>query len=161
MLFCKCIKLFVLLTVPSTHSYAFTPKNYFLFYKVFFFSFFFYSLFFHKLGIFSKTSFQFFLIFWEYFKNWVKQWFILLHVPYTSPPIYFLPKNYYYYFFFLFFHFHDSLLFHKSGDFYKTSFQIFLSFREHVKTWVRQWIITLHVPYTPLLFFLPKNYYFI
>jgi hypothetical protein len=60
-------------------------------------------------------------------------------------------------FFFLSIYFYDSLLFHKSGFFYKTSFQFFLSFWEHVKTWIRQWVIPLHVPYTPPPIFLTKK----
>jgi hypothetical protein len=63
-------------------------------------------------------------------------------------------------FFFLSIYFYDSLLFHKSGFFYKTSFQFFLSFWEHVKTWIRQWVIPLHVPYTHPPFFTPKKYYY-
>jgi hypothetical protein len=47
------------------------------------------------------------------------------------------------------FHFYDFILFHEPKVFYKTSFQFFLSFWEHVKTWIGQWVIPLHVPYTP------------
>jgi hypothetical protein len=36
---------------------------------------------------------------------------------------------------FLFFPFYDSLLLHKPGIFYKTSFRFFLNFWEHFKTW--------------------------
>jgi hypothetical protein len=52
------------------------------------------------------------------------------------PPSYFShPKIIIIIIFFLFFHFYDFVFFHKPGIFYKTSFQIFLSFWEHVKTW--------------------------
>jgi hypothetical protein len=123
------------------------PNVFFLIYKVICSSHYFDSLLFHEPHIFYKTSFQLFLSFWEHVKTWIRQWVIPLHVPYTPPPIFHTQKLLL--IFFPFFHFYDSLLFHKPGIFYKTSFQFFLSFWEHVKTWVRLWVIPLHVPYTP------------
>jgi hypothetical protein len=60
-------------------------------------------------------------------------------------------------FFSLSFYFDYSLFFEKPGIIYKISLQFFYSFWEHVKTWVRQWVIPLHVPYTPLPIFHTKK----
>jgi hypothetical protein len=51
------------------------------------------------------------------------------------PPSFFHTKKILLFSFFFFFHFYDSLFFHEPDIFYKTSFQFFLSFWEHFKTW--------------------------
>jgi hypothetical protein len=76
----------------------------------------------------------------------------------THPFLFFTPKNYYYYYFSFFFHFYESLLFHEPDIFYKTSFQIFLSFWEHVKTWVIPMGYPSTCPLHPIPIFPPKNY---
>jgi hypothetical protein len=65
-----------------------------------------------------------------------------LYMSPIPPLLFFTPKIFLFYFI-LFLHFYESLLFHKPSIFYKTSFRFFLSFGEHVKTWVRQWVIWL------------------
>jgi hypothetical protein len=57
--------------------------------------------------------------------------------PSTCPlhPLYFLHQIFCFLFLSSLFIFMDSLLFHESGIFYKTTFRFFLSFWEHFKTW--------------------------
>jgi hypothetical protein len=115
---------------PSTcplHPPSFFHTKKILLFSFFFFFHFYDSLFFHEPDIFYKTSFQFFLSFWEHVKTWVRQWVIPLHVPYTPPPI-FLTKKLLLLFSFSFFLFYDSLFFHEPGIFYETSFRIFFEF---------------------------------
>jgi hypothetical protein len=121
-----------------------------------FFPFHFYDfVLFHKPGIFYKTSFQIFLSFWEHVKTWVRQWVIPLHIPYTPPPIFHTQKLLLL-FFSHFFYFFDSLFFHKPDIFYRTSFQFFLSFWEHVKTWVIPMGYPSTCPLHPPPIFLPN-----
>jgi hypothetical protein len=110
---------------PSIHPYCFTPEKY-LFFSLFFSFTFLWFFILPCIQHFYKTSFWCFLSFWKHFKTRVGQWIVPLHVPYTLS-LFFTPKNYSF-FLLLSFHFYDSLVFHVSSIFYKTSFQSFWVF---------------------------------
>jgi hypothetical protein len=107
-------------------------------------------------AFFSKLHFEFFCVLGSFSKlgvdNRLPLSMSLTPHPYSLHLIFFLFS----FFFFFSSHFYNSLFFHVLRIFYKTSFQFFFSFWEHVKTWVRQWVIPLHVPYTPLPIFHTK-----